>query len=413
MRVTWLSVSDALGGSEVALVDMINALRSARPGWVFQVVLPGDGPLGARARAAGATCTVVRLPPALATIGESAAVQEGWSGLATAALGVRLCAGAVAAPGYERRLRDAVSGFGPDIIHTNGLKAHVFGARLQLPGSAVLWHVHEYLAPRRLTRLLMRRYSARCSGVIANSASVAADVRAMLHGSPDVHVVHNAVDLEAFAPSGARLDLDAVSGLSTAPAGVVRVGLLATFARWKGHDVFLRALGRVAATSTSVRGYVIGGALYDTAGSQYTRPELEGLVESLGLRGRVGFTGFVDAASALRALDVVVHASTEPEPFGLAVAEAMACGRAVITTAYGGVGEIIEPGVDAVVAPPGDVEALAAAIMSLIDDPARRATLGSRARAAAAVRFSRQRMAEDLGRIYEAVAPARLETISA
>ena len=54
MRISCISVSDQLGGSEVALTDMIAGLRAARPGWQFQAVLPGSGPLRRRLEAAGA-----------------------------------------------------------------------------------------------------------------------------------------------------------------------------------------------------------------------------------------------------------------------------------------------------------------------------------------------------------------------
>ena len=109
---------------------------------------------------------------------------------------------------------------------------------------------------------------------------------------------------------------------------MVRIGLVATFARWKGHARFSTRSRRLP-ESLPVRGYVIGGPVYETAGSQVSLDELRAAVAALGLEGRVGFTGFVeDAAQAMRALDVVVHASTEPEPFGLVIAEAMACARA-------------------------------------------------------------------------------------
>ena len=61
--------------------------------------------------------------------------------------------------------------------------------------------------------------------------------------------------------------------------------------------------------------------------------------------GNVGFTGHVDdVPAALRALDIVVHASVEPEPFGLVIAEAMACGRPLIVSRAGGAAEIAQAG---------------------------------------------------------------------
>ncbi len=93
-------------------------------------------------------------------------------------------------------------------------------------------------------------------------------------------------------------------------------------------------------------------------------------------------------AAVFRALDVVVHASTKPEPFGRTIVEGMACGRAVVATAGGGVGELVRPGEDAELVPAGDPAALAATVGRLVADPARRQALGRQAVVSAA-RFSR------------------------
>ena len=96
-----------------------------------------------------------------------------------------------------------------------------------------------------------------------------------------------------------------------------------------------------------------------------------------GLGDTVGFTGKVDDVSAvLRALDIAVHASTEPEPFGLVIAEAMACGRPVVVSRAGGAAEIAQGG--AVFHEPGNSAELAERLRELAGDPARRAALGAR-----------------------------------
>src|SRR6185312_4260575 len=124
VRISFLSVSDQLGGAEVALLEMIAALGRRRSDWKFQVVIPGDGPLARRLQDIGAACAIVRMPAALARLGEWSAVNEGWSAGAQMALGLRLCESAAVLPGYESRLRREVSAFQPDLIHTNGFKAH-------------------------------------------------------------------------------------------------------------------------------------------------------------------------------------------------------------------------------------------------------------------------------------------------
>jgi glycosyltransferase involved in cell wall biosynthesis len=276
----------------------------------------------------------------------------------------------------------------------------VLGARLKRKPQALVWHLHEYVSPRRLTGWLLRRYMTRCDAIIANSASVAADATASLPATSPLYVVPNGVDLSAFDPSGSRLDLDGIAGMPAALADVIRVGLVATFGRWKGHDVFLDAVQRIA-PSRPIRGYIIGGPVYDTSSSQYTRADVQAMIDARQLRDRVGLTGFVDAASAMRSLDIVVHASTRPEPFGLVIAEAMACGRAVITTGDGGAAELVQPGHDAIVAPGGEARGLAEAIARLVDDRALRESIALRARESAVNRFAPDRTASEMARVFE------------
>lgn len=288
---------------------------------------------------------------------------------------------------YSRRLARLLADLAPDVIHTNGFKLHVLAARVAPPSAALVWHIHEYVARRPISRALLRRYAPQCAGIVTNSRSVAADVASVLGDGTPLTTIHNAVDPRAFSPDGDALDLDALAGLPAAEPGTVRIGLVATFGRWKGHATFLDALRRLG-PATPWRGYIVGGALYDTSGSQYTQAELEQLIDSAGLSGRVGLTGFAERpAAAMRALDVVVHASTQPEPFGLVIAEGMASGRAVVVSCAGGAEELVRDGLDALTHAPGDVAGLAHCLERLIVDPALRARLGAAGRQSALRQF--------------------------
>jgi glycosyltransferase involved in cell wall biosynthesis len=212
--------------------------------------------------------------------------------------------------------------------------------------------------------------------------------------------VYNAIDLKRYSPMGEKTDLDSLAGLTPAFANTVRIGLAATLAHWKGHAVFLRALARLP-KDLSYRAYVIGGPIYQTDNSQRTLDELRALAAELGIADRVGFTGYVaDTASAIRALDILVHASTQPEPFGRVIAEGMACGRAVICSAAGGAAELIDDGMDALAHPPGDDAALAGRMAELVRDPELRARLGRVARITAERRFERSRLSEEVVPLY-------------
>jgi glycosyltransferase involved in cell wall biosynthesis len=211
--------------------------------------------------------------------------------------------------------------------------------------------------------------------------------------------VLNAVDVSVFCPDGPALDLAAVCGLPP-DRGVVRVGLVATFARWKGHEIFLDAIARLA-SQHPVRAYIVGGPVYQTAGSQCSFAELKAHAEKLRLGHVVGFTGHLtDMPSAMRALDIVVHASTSPEPFGMVIAEAMATGRAVVAVRGGGSRELFDEGVDALGHEMGDAADLARQLSRLVEDVELRERIGNAARKSAERRFSATRMADEFRQVY-------------
>src|SRR5206468_3993322 len=119
-------------------------------------------------------------------------------------------------------------------------------------------------------------------------------------------------------------------------------------------------------------------------------------------RGVLGFTGFQSStAPVYSALDIAVHASTRPEPFGRSIVEAMATGKATVVANAGGAAELIRPGHDALAVPPGDVAALADAILRLAADTGLRQRLGVNARATVEERFNRPRLGREVLAFYQ------------
>ena len=394
-----LTTSGALGGAETSLLTLLGALRCLEPAWQMTVVAPADGPLLARCRETGIGAVTLPYPAALAALGESGAAAPHAGVAIRVGAVLRLVGTAAALWPYLHRLRTELRRARATVVHSNGIKAHV-AASLTLPrGARLVWHLHEYVRPRPGTARLLRRLSRRPAAIVVNSDSVGDDVRSALGHPRSLRRVHNAVDTSVFCPDGAVLDLAAAAG-QTADSGLVRIGLVATFGRWKGHEVFLEAIARLPA-SHRVRAYVIGGPVYHTAGSQYSREELEARAAALGIRDVVGFTGHIDdVPAALRALDIVVHASTNPEPFGMVIAEAMAAGRAVVAVRAGGARELFEDGVEGLGHEMGDADDLARQLRRLVEDTALRESLGRTARATAVRRFSAGRMAAEFRQVY-------------
>lgn len=400
MSIVFLSPTGQWGGAEAALLEILTGLREAHPSWSLNLIAASDGPLVSGVKALGIPVQVLPFPPALAQLGDWGV---GSGARARAAFLIRCAATVWPAAQYIRRLRDLMRQLSPDVVHTNGFKMHLLGAWARPRGSAVLWHVHDYVARRAFTARLLRLSAHRCSTAVANSRSVADDVQRVCGARMPVEPVWNAVDLRRFSPAGPTLDLDALAGMPHA-TDVIRIGLVATFARWKGHRTFIDAIAALP-PALRIRGYIVGGPVYETANSQVSLNELRAHADTRRISDRIGFTGVVaDSSAAMRALDIVVHASTDPEPFGLVIAEAMACARPVVTSGAGGARELVERGVNALLYEPGDAVALARAIESLIASRDLRMQMGRAGRATAERSFARRRLTDDLTPIYARLA---------
>jgi glycosyltransferase involved in cell wall biosynthesis len=403
LRLVYINPTGALGGAERCLLDVLASVRSARPGWSLRLLVGDDGPFRSAVAELGVRADVLPMPTALAAVGDSGLSRGAGRGRAALGLAARGPGALAPALVYLRQLRRLLRDERPDLVQTNGMKSHVLGTWAAPRGTPVLWQLQDFMGGRPVMARLLKWSSHRRVRVVATSKAVAADARAVLGLDVPIDTVYSAIDLARFAPGpGNGAWLDALASLPTAAPGTVRVGLVATYAHWKGHDVFLEAVARVA-RELPARFYIVGGQLYRSAGSQVSPEGLRARASALGLdtNGRLGFVGHQDEpADVMRALDVVVHASTQPEPFGRVIVEGMACGRAVVASNAGGAAELFEHEINALGCPPGDPDALAAALSRLVADPVLRQRLGERGRAAAVDRFDRTRLAEEWGRVY-------------
>jgi glycosyltransferase involved in cell wall biosynthesis len=395
VRVLFVNPLGALGGSERSLLDLLAALGREGATVERRLLLMAGGELENEARALGVRVDLLPMPRALVELGEMRA-EAGRRGSRAFGLGR---AALVTAP-YLAAFRRAVRRTAPDIVHTNGMKAHA-AALLAVPELPRVIHLRDFASQRPLTRHLLGLGSRR-SVVVANSEAVAADFRALSPRSR-TRVVYNGIDTALFADDGlAPAPLAELAGLPVPPGGALCIGLVATYAWWKGHRTFIAAAARLRAlTPTPLRFYVIGGPTYGAHGSEVSRSELEALVQSSGLSGEVGLVPFQrDVPNAIRALDIVVHASERPEPFGRVIVEGMAAGKPVVVSRAGGALELFREGTTGVGFTPGDPEALARALLSLVSDAALRQRLGTAAQDEARRRFDRARLAQEMIAVY-------------
>jgi glycosyltransferase involved in cell wall biosynthesis len=278
-----------------------------------------------------------------------------------------------------------------DILHAHVARDYTLAAfaarRARTPRLVITRHVLFPLS--RAHRLALSNVSR----VIAVSGAVARALRGQkIFDADKIRVVTNGVDLARF---------DRARAASAKEEGApLRVGIVGELSEVKGQADFLRAAALVAGRLGDGVEFVIVGE--DASGGGEHRALLTRLVGELGLGARVrllGLLGEEELARLLASLDLLVSASRS-EAFGLAMVEALACGVPVVATATEGAREVVEDGADGLLVPVGDVNAMAAAVLSLLEDEERRGAFGERALAAARERFDLARMVEATGRVY-------------
>ena len=384
MHIVFLNVTGSLGGAEQVLLTLIRTLRRSRPEWHFTVVMGDAGPLAEAVTAAGGAFSILPFPDKLKTLGDWGVVGK-WT------LGLRIGGAVLAVLRYRAALRRKLLTLAPNVVQSNGFKMHLMGALACPNQMRLIWHVHDFVSTRAAMKTLLRWCSGRPQAIAAISPPVADDWKCVVRYPARVQTVWNAIDLERYSPSAKPPSAKPFDKY------VARIGLVATFARWKGHEVFLRALTMLP-RDLPWQAAIIGGEVYNRVASQFSESELRQLCAHLGLAAKVEFTGFlVDAAAAIGTLDIVVHASTEPEPFGLVIAEGMAAGKAVVTSSN----TLVTDGVDGLLHTRGDAVSLAGALERLLRDVDLRARLGQQARQTAERQFQPARMVGEFLELYQ------------
>jgi glycosyltransferase involved in cell wall biosynthesis len=256
-----------------------------------------------------------------------------------------------------------------DVIHTNGMKAHLLGGLAgRLARVPAIWHLRDFPPAGRPGRLFAQAARRLPQLVLAVSEAVAGAVRPAAGLTPRVITLYDPLDTRRFRPglSGAGFRRE----LGIGPR-IPLVGLVAHLTPWKGHELFLDIACAVRDSGSPARFVVVGGPIYETDGHAGYADRLRQRAKELGLTERLTFLGArSDVPEILAALDVLVHCPTAPEPLGRVLAEAMAVGRPIVAARCGGIPEVVEDGVTGLLAEPGDGPGFASGVLNLLENPA-------------------------------------------
>lgn len=358
LRVLFVSHSSAPSGAELALLRLLPHLPAA--GIDAHVCLAREGPVADSARAVGAPVHILDLDARLLDhrrerIRPVRDALRFAPALSIAAL----------------RLAALCSRLRPDAVHPSSMKALPYAsAAARLSRRPLTWEVHDIPRPPYLSAGAALAFQAalnlaRPRAVLVHSQAVAAALPARARAT----VIPYAADLRG-GPVPLR------------PDGPLRLGMAARLAPWKGQLIAVRAMAEIALAHPGAELLLAGSALF---GEEEYADRVAREVTRLRLGGNVRMLGHVpDPIAFYGGVDIGIHASIQPEPFGISILDAFAAGRPVVAARGGGVEEVIGAGEAGVTVEPGDPSALAGAVLRLAaggrEELARRGSAG-RARA--------------------------------
>jgi mannosyltransferase len=208
-------------------------------------------------------------------------------------------------------------------------------------------------------------------------------------------VVPHGIDLSRFSPPPDKLKAWADSGLP----GQYGIGVFGRVRPDKGSDVFVQAMIQVLPRLPGATAVIAGLAQPQ---HQAYQQDLQRQIDAAGLHDRIVFLGEVPAGEVhlwyQRCLLCV--ACPRYEPFGLTPFEAAATGCALVCSRTGAFDQLAIPGVTGEMVDTGDVDGLAQAVLSVMQDPQHAARMGEAAQARVSEHFSLKREAEGIARVY-------------
>jgi glycosyltransferase involved in cell wall biosynthesis len=287
----------------------------------------------------------------------------------------------------------------PDLVHLNNGYAcmHEWMLACSLSGIKVLAHDRGTEYPcNRQTKVFVRLLDA----IICVSDSFKNNVVQQNLKPKRLRRVYNGIRVDVFENSGS-----AGNGTIKREFGIANgqpvVGIVGNIQRWKGQLVVLQAIHELKKTVPGIKCLIIGQVAQR---SEDYKEELDAYVRDNDLGNNIIFTGFrTDIPAILNALDIVVHASVDPEPFGRVILEGMAMRKPVIATNFGGPTEIILPYETGMLVPPNDPQKMADAITYCLSDKDRAREMGERGRQRFVEMFSSEKMVKETEKVYEEI----------
>jgi len=282
-----------------------------------------------------------------------------------------------------------------DILHLNNdivcnLSGIIAAKMMNVP---IICHQREDLSKSKIKIYLAKKVDK----FIAVSEFIKSKIIALGVPEEKVTVIYEGVNLNKYQLLPIEKIRDLKSNLNIDKNTLI-IGMIGVLLPWKGHIVLLQALEIVYNIYSNVYGIIVGGTPFE---NNLIEEDLKEYARRKNIIDRVSFLGHRDDVNVLiNIMDIIVHASVMPEPFGRVIIEGMATRKPVVATKIGGPLEIIEDGKNGLLVNPNDPEDMAEKIIYLLKNTELRNEMGKKAFETAKYKFSIERHANLLEKVY-------------
>jgi glycosyltransferase involved in cell wall biosynthesis len=384
--VTFINETGKWGGGEAVLSMLAKGLH--RRGWEVEVFLPEEGKLSQVLKYDNIHYTFIPGAPKLSTSFYLNYSQKLPNPLAFAG---NTITGII----WKNKIIKNLELNRPSLVHTTSLWAHAWGGKAAKEmGIPVIAHIQDLVRPTSgfsFYRKIFINWATRIPDQIVCISPLVREQFNEIRFKNQPKVILNSIDTHFFKP------LDRVSEVSK---DSIVIGTTARITYWKGHVECLQAARELKMAGIGFS-WIFAG---DTAlGSEKYYAYLLSLVNQWELNDVIHFDGWIkNMPDFYQKLDVLVHIPNEPEPFGLAIAEGMACGLPVITSRGGGTQNLIETG-GGILVSPGDYQQVARELMILAKNPEERKNRSVLARKLATDTFDLDKTIDQWLQVYDHV----------
>lgn len=298
----------------------------------------------------------------------------------------------------QPRLKRIISEIKPDLVHLgNGYSSmHEWMLACYLNGIKVLVHDHGTRFPCSYrTKFFVRFLDA----IVSVSESYKNNVVKQRLKIKRIQRIYNGLNIEQFKNKINFADNNKLIREFNLRKDQPIVGIIGNIIRWKGQHVVLQAIKEVKEKHPEIKCLIVGKVALR---SESYKQELDSYIIDNDLKENIIFTGFRNnVPDILSLLDIMIHASIEPEPFGMVLLEGMAMGKPIIATNAGGPTEIVVNGETGILIPVNDHAKMAEAMIYFLSNKDEGKKMGEKGRQRLIEMFSIKKMVDEIESLYE------------